>query len=194
MTDGRASSLADQFAAAFRLHPAGVAIITADDGTGPAGLTATSVISVSARPALLAFSLSACSSTAPRIAAAETVVVHFLGAGQVELAKRFATSGIDRFGPPCRWYRLATGEPVLAEVELDDFGPTLAAVAETLEPHKLCGYLYDLARDFTTFYEACPVLNAEEPVRSNRLALCRLTAHTLRQGLGLLGISAPERM
>ncbi|WP_245565932.1 arginine--tRNA ligase [Thermocrispum municipale] len=79
-------------------------------------------------------------------------------------------------------------------LELDDFGPTLAAVAETLEPHKLCGYLYDLARDFTTFYEACPVLNAEEPVRSNRLALCRLTAHTLRQGLGLLGISAPERM
>lgn len=117
MTDSRASSLADQFAAAFRLHPAGVAIITADDGTGPAGLTATSVISVSARPALLAFSLSACSSTAPRIAAAETVVVHFLGAGQVELAKRFATSGIDRFGPPCRWYRLATGEPVLAEVD-----------------------------------------------------------------------------
>src|SRR5690606_24606403 len=79
-------------------------------------------------------------------------------------------------------------------LELDDFGPTLAAVAETLEPHKLCGYLYDLARDFTTFYEACPVLNAEEPVLSNRLSLCRLTAHTLREGLGLLGISAPERM
>ena len=79
-------------------------------------------------------------------------------------------------------------------LELDDYGATLAAVAESLEPHKLCGYLYDLARDFTAFYEACPVLNAEEPVRSNRLALCRLTAHTLRQGLGLLGISAPERM
>jgi len=79
-------------------------------------------------------------------------------------------------------------------LELDDYGATLAAVAESLEPHKLCGYLYDLARDFTAFYEACPVLNAEEPVRSNRLALCRLTARTLHHGLGLLGISAPERM
>ncbi|MFC4003229.1 flavin reductase family protein [Prauserella oleivorans] len=109
-------ALAERFAAAFRAHPAGVAIITADDGGGPAGLTATSVISVSARPALLAFSLSARSSAAPRIAGADTVVVHLLGAGQVELAKRFATSGIDRFAPPCRWHRLPTGEPVLSTV------------------------------------------------------------------------------
>lgn len=67
-------------------------------------------------------------------------------------------------------------------------------VAYTLEPHRLCGYLYNLARDFTAFYEACHVLNANEPVRSNRLALCQLTARTLKHGLGLLGISAPERM
>ncbi|KID30903.1 conserved protein of DIM6/NTAB family [Prauserella sp. Am3] len=110
-------TLADRFAAAFRWHPAGVAIITADDGAGPTGLTATSVISVSARPALLAFSLSARSSAAPRIAAAGAVVVHLLGAGQVELAKRFATGGIDRFAPPCRWHRLPTGEPVLSGVD-----------------------------------------------------------------------------
>lgn len=79
-------------------------------------------------------------------------------------------------------------------LELDAYADTLADVSATLEPHRLCGYLYDLARDFTSFYENCNVLNAEEPVRGNRLALCQLTARTLKHGLGLLGIHAPERM
>lgn len=79
-------------------------------------------------------------------------------------------------------------------LELDAYGAALVDMSNTLEPHKLCGYLYDLARDFTNFYEACPVLGADEPTRTNRLALCQLTAHTLQHGLGLLGISAPERM
>ena len=52
---------------------------------------------------------------------------------------------------------------------------------------------YDVARAFTTFYEACPVLKAEEPVRGNRLALC-LLARTLAHGLDLLGVAAPERV
>jgi arginyl-tRNA synthetase len=72
-----------------------------------------------------------------------------------------------------------------------------AAVREALErwaPHRLCGYLFDLAGDFTEFYEACPVLRSDEPLRSSRLALCELTARTLEVGLGLLGIEAPERM
>ncbi|WP_447008133.1 arginine--tRNA ligase [Saccharothrix isguenensis] len=77
---------------------------------------------------------------------------------------------------------------------LDGYGAVVTEVGTTLEPHRLCGYLYDLARVFTTFYEACPVLKADEPVRGNRLALCRLTARTLGHGLGLLGIAAPERM
>jgi arginyl-tRNA synthetase len=77
---------------------------------------------------------------------------------------------------------------------LDGYGTTLGEVDETLEPHRLCGYLYDLARAFTTFYDTCPVLTADEPVRGNRLALCRLTARTLAHGLDLLGIVAPARM
>lgn len=77
---------------------------------------------------------------------------------------------------------------------LDAFATTLTDVAATLEPHRLSGYLFDLARAFTDFYEACPVLAADPAERGNRLALCRLTAHTLRTGLGLLGIAAPERM
>ena len=77
---------------------------------------------------------------------------------------------------------------------LDAYGTTLGEVDETLEPHRLCGYLYELARAFTTFYDTCPVLAAEEPVRGNRLALCLLTARTLAHGLDLLGIVAPDRM
>jgi len=79
-------------------------------------------------------------------------------------------------------------------LQLDGYSAALNEVTNTWEPHKLCGYLYELARTFTTFYEACPVLTVEDPVRSNRLALCQLTAATLRHGLGLLGIDAPERM
>ncbi|MGI9099428.1 MAG: arginine--tRNA ligase [Solirubrobacteraceae bacterium] len=77
---------------------------------------------------------------------------------------------------------------------LDAFGDAVAEVGRDLEPHRLCGYLYELARAFTEFYEACPVLPAPEPVRANRVALCQLAARTLRQGLNLLGIAAPERM
>ena len=77
----------------------------------------------------------------------------------------------------------------------DQFGPTLAEVADTLEPHRLCGYLFSLAKAFTDFYEACPVLTAEtEQVRANRVALCQLTGATLAGGLHLLGIETPERM
>jgi arginyl-tRNA synthetase len=61
-------------------------------------------------------------------------------------------------------------------------------------PNMLCTYLYDLAAAFTSFYEQCPVLQAEPEVRRTRLALCQLTATVLKQGLGLLGIEVSERM
>ena len=76
----------------------------------------------------------------------------------------------------------------------DAFGDALIDVGRVLEPHRLCVQLYELAKAFTDFYEACPVLSAAAPVRANRLALCQLSAGTLRQGLHLLGIAAPERM
>jgi len=69
------------------------------------------------------------------------------------------------------------------------------AVAVALLPHLLCAYLYDLATDFSRFYETCPVLKAPDEVqRLSRLRLCDLTARTLRLGLGLLGIATVERM
>ena len=101
----------DEFKAAFRNHPAGVAVITADAGDGPVALTATSVFSVSAEPPLLVFSVSDLSSSTPTIRKADTVVVHLLGAGQLDIAKLGATSGIDRFADTSIWTRLPTGEP-----------------------------------------------------------------------------------
>jgi arginyl-tRNA synthetase len=74
------------------------------------------------------------------------------------------------------------------------FPTAIDATLESFSPHKLCTYVYDLATDFTAFYEHCPVLKADEPVRSSRLALADLTARTLAKALGLLGIDAPEQM
>jgi len=64
----------------------------------------------------------------------------------------------------------------------------------SLQPHRLCVYLFDLAQRFTSFYEACPVLSSVGQIRSERLALCEISARTLRVGLSLLGIEAPEQM
>ena len=79
-------------------------------------------------------------------------------------------------------------------IELLTFPDVIAAVADTLEFHRLAGHLYTVATAFTTFYECCPVLKVDEPTRSSRLMLCDLTARTLATGLDLLGIAAPDRM
>jgi arginyl-tRNA synthetase len=79
-------------------------------------------------------------------------------------------------------------------IELLTFPDVVATVADTCEFHRLAGYLYGLSTTFTSFYERCPVLKADEPVRSSRLALCDITAQTLAVGLNLLGIAAPDRM
>ncbi|HEY8666105.1 MAG TPA: arginine--tRNA ligase [Tepidisphaeraceae bacterium] len=73
-------------------------------------------------------------------------------------------------------------------------GEVLDVVARELKPHYLCIYLYELATRFSAFYENCPVLQSQEPLRSSRLALCDLTARTLALGLDLLGIEHPEQM
>jgi arginyl-tRNA synthetase len=69
-----------------------------------------------------------------------------------------------------------------------------ASALATLQPHRLCTYLFDLAQRFTSFYDTCPVLAAEGASREERLALCDLTARTLELGLSVLGIDAPEQM
>jgi arginyl-tRNA synthetase len=77
---------------------------------------------------------------------------------------------------------------------LSRFGEVVTTVGETLQPHRLCGYLYEVAGALSSFYEQCPVLKSEGDVRSSRLALCAATRRVLASGLNLLGIEAPERM
>jgi len=79
-------------------------------------------------------------------------------------------------------------------LHLLEFEATLNKVRDALEPHRLCGYLFELAQLFTTFYDQCPVLKAEESVRDSRLALCALALRRLSGGLELLGIETPENM
>jgi arginyl-tRNA synthetase len=72
---------------------------------------------------------------------------------------------------------------------------TIEQTAEELKPNVLTDYLFALANAYSTFYDACPVLKAdEEATRASRLALCDLTARTLERGLRLLGIEVAERM
>jgi arginyl-tRNA synthetase len=88
----------------------------------------------------------------------------------------------------------APAERALA-LELLSFGGVVAQVVELMEFHRLATYLFSLASAFTTFYENCPVLRADdEETRRSRLVLCDQTARVLHVGLGLLGIDAPDRM
>jgi arginyl-tRNA synthetase len=89
---------------------------------------------------------------------------------------------------------LAGPEEIALARHLLNFGLTLEAVAEELRPNFLCNYLYDLAGKFTSFYENCPVLKADDTTRASRLALCNLTARVLKLGLDVLGIETVEHM
>lgn len=77
---------------------------------------------------------------------------------------------------------------------LAQFAEVVPQVLNDFRPNLLANYLFELANAFHAFYEACPVLKSEEPVRSSRLALSALTGRTLQQGLNLLGIEVPEKM
>lgn len=108
---------ADQFKAAFRLHPAGVALITADYGGNPVALTASSVAAVSADPPLVMFSVSAVNSSIHALQHTDVVVIHLLSGENLDLALLGATSGADRFADKRRWRRLPTGEPLFDEAK-----------------------------------------------------------------------------
>lgn len=79
-------------------------------------------------------------------------------------------------------------------LQLSRFGEAVVEVATTLQPHKLCTYLYELAQHYSAFYQNCPILKSEGAVRDSRLALCRAVRVVLATGLDMLGIEALERM
>lgn len=79
--------------------------------------------------------------------------------------------------------------------QLVRFNEVIHQVYDKAMPHFLCGYLFDLAGRFSSFYEACPILNQDDAaIRNSRLKLARLTADTLAQGMDLLGIPTLEKM
>ena len=98
---------------AFRTHPSGVAIITANVDAGPVGLTASSVSSVAVDPAAIMFSVTRATGSAGALLAADTFVVHLIDEAHADLAQAFATSGAERFTPDQGWRFLETGEPHL---------------------------------------------------------------------------------
>lgn len=104
----------DTFRALLRRQAASVAVVTAA-GDPPVGFTATSFTSVSLRPPLVSFCLARSSSSWPTIARAEHVAVHLLGEEQHEVARTFATSGIDRFAAHTGWRLGRYGVPLLDE-------------------------------------------------------------------------------
>jgi arginyl-tRNA synthetase len=79
-------------------------------------------------------------------------------------------------------------------VKLSRYPETLASAAEHFEPHSLAHYLRELAGDFHTYYNAHKMLGEDVAVRDARLALACAVQQVLRNGLSLLGVSAPEEM
>ncbi|MFN9620401.1 MAG: arginine--tRNA ligase [Synechococcaceae cyanobacterium] len=117
-------------------------------------------------------------------------------AGIARKGGELAGAGADRAGAVGFPDPLQFSEPqewALAR-ELLKFDAVIAEVEEELLPNRLCSYLFELSQVFNRFYDQVPVLKAEEPARGSRLALCRLSADTLRLGLDLLGIEPLERM
>ena len=74
------------------------------------------------------------------------------------------------------------------------FGDVVEEVGRTLQPHRLCNYIYELSGALAIFYEQCPVLQSSGAVRDSRLALCSATKRVLASGLTMLGIEPLERM
>ena len=99
--------------------------------------------------------------------------------------------------PAAQHDTILLGEPherALA-VHLLGFGEVVSEVGATYEPHRLAGYLFELAQAFSAFYENCPVLKADlDEVRASRLTLCALVFRVMTTGLDVLGLEAPEQM
>lgn len=82
----------------------------------------------------------------------------------------------------------------LLAVSLFNFPRVIESAKAAHNSSYICRYLFDLAKEFSGFYESCPVLSSEENLRDARLTLCGATGMVLKKGLNLLGISAIDEM
>ena len=118
----------------------------------------------------------------------------YLQYAHARMAQVLRRSEAEGGSPPSQVTVLGDPAEQTLALQLSGYGEVVNEVAETLQPHKLCTYLYELAGALSTFYEQCPVLKSEGAVRDSRLALCLATKQVLASGLDLLGIEALERM
>lgn len=123
------SATTEDFRAAFRTHPAGVALITATVEGVPVGLTLSSLTSLSLDPLAVAFSFSRTTGSAGKVLSAPSYVIHLLGESHAELAKSFSHSDGRRFTSEQEWGRLETGEPYLRSAPHAFRARTLESVA-----------------------------------------------------------------
>jgi arginyl-tRNA synthetase len=119
----------------------------------------------------------------------------YLQYAHTRICSLFRRAGVDRNDAGVGPVLVGAREERQLALRLLGYETAIREAVARYSPHRLCTYLFELATDFTAFYEHCPVLKAPgEEIRASRLALSELTARTLAHGLGLLGIDAPEQM
>ena len=118
----------------------------------------------------------------------------YLQYAHARICSIFRRAGIDRSSLDGSVLALSAREERELALAVLQFDSAVWDTIDKASPHRLCTYLYEVATAFTSFYENCPVLKSDEPLRSSRLVLCDATARVLKTGLGLLGIDAPEAM
>ncbi|MFC5338303.1 flavin reductase family protein [Leucobacter denitrificans] len=129
---------------AFREHPAGIGVITAQTPEGPVGLTVSSVASVAVDPPAIAFSVTRATGSAGGVLHADTFLVHLVDSRHASIAQSFAVTGAERFTPEQGWTTLPTGEPYLPNVRAAlrcralhtlEVGSSVIVVAGVLDAH-----------------------------------------------------------
>ena len=118
----------------------------------------------------------------------------YLQYAHARICSIFSKDEIDRNSTRDAEIILAHEREIVLARALIGYPEALDSACSSHSPHKLATQLHIIAQAFGSFYEVCPVLNAEDRTKISRLALCDLTARTLQTGLKLLGIDSPQRM
>jgi arginyl-tRNA synthetase len=119
----------------------------------------------------------------------------YLQYAHARICSIFRRTGVDRAAVRGITPTLGHSAERALTVRLLQFDTAVWDTLDKYSPHRLCTYLYELASEFSSFYEHCPILRADsEEQKMSRLALCDFTARVMEQGLALLGIESPEQM